>query len=64
MDDLKKKILYTGAGASSGLAGLGLFSNCGGPACASCFGCGGIGIGILLIILFNKIMERIKGQRG
>ena len=54
MDGLRHKILYTAAGASSGLAGLMLFSRCGGTACTSCFGCGGIGIGVLVILLFNK----------
>lgn len=55
MDGLRDKIFYTAAGAMSGLAGLVSFPRCAGTTCTSCFGCGGIGIGILLIILFNKI---------
>lgn len=63
MDGLRNKILYTAAGAMSGLAGLVSFTRCAGTTCASCFGCGGIGIGILLIILFNKIKGIKRGLK-
>ncbi len=55
MERLRNRLLYTALGASSGLTGLASFSRCSGNACTSCFGCAGAGIGVLLIVIFNKI---------
>ena len=55
MGGLRRKIFYTVVGASSGLAGLTMFSKCGGTACTSCFGCGAIGITALVIALFHRV---------
>ena len=64
MDGLKHKIIYAAVGAITGLAVLVPFPRCAGTTCASCFGCGGIGIGILLIVLFNKIKGDKKRPNG
>jgi len=63
MDGLRHKVLYTAAGALTGLAGL-VSSRCAGGTCTSCFGCGGIGVGILLMVLFNKIKGDKKRTNG
>lgn len=63
MNKLSRKLAYTGAGMSCGLAGLNLMPNCGGPACASCFGCVGLGVGILAMVLFHKIREGKKENK-
>ena len=63
MDGLRNKILYTAASAMSGLGVFFSFSRCAGTTCTSCFGCGGIGIGILLIVLFNKIKGTKRGLK-
>ncbi|MDI6729484.1 MAG: hypothetical protein QMD44_11240 [Thermodesulfovibrionales bacterium] len=62
MEGLKEKVLYSAIGASGGLTGLISLSKCPGNTCTSCFGCAGIGIGILLIALINKKLK--GGQRN
>lgn len=55
MERLRQKILYSALGASNGLTGLFSLSKCSGSTCTSCLGCAGIGIGLLLIVLFRKL---------
>ncbi len=55
MEKLKHKLLYAAFGAFTGLVGLISLSKCSGGACKSCLRCAGAGIGISLMILFNKL---------
>jgi hypothetical protein len=63
MDRLRDKIFYAAVSVSSGFAGLVFFARCAGTPCTACFGCGGIGFGILLIILSNKIKGIKRGLK-
>ncbi len=60
MENLQAKLLSTALGASSSMAGLLALSKCSGSTCASCFGCAGTGIGVLLFVLFSKIRRNGK----
>ena len=62
MENLRAKFVSTALGASSSLAGLLSLSKCSGSTCASCFGCAGTGMGILLLLLFNKTRENKKEE--
>lgn len=62
MERLKDKIFYSALGASGGLAGLVSLSKCQGNACTSCFGCAGVGVGILLITLIKKFKGGVKNN--
>ena len=62
MKNPKQHFLYGLIGASGGLAGLIPYSRCGGT-CTACFGCAGIGLGIVLILLAQKIMGGKGGWR-
>lgn len=54
MERLRDKILYSAIGASGGLTGLISLSRCQGNVCTSCFGCVGIGVGILLSVIIKR----------
>jgi len=64
MERLKHKLLYAAFGASSGLTGIASFSRCSGNACTSCFGCAGVGIGVLLLALVNKFKKTNEGDNN
>ncbi|MDO9288130.1 MAG: hypothetical protein Q7T83_05015 [Thermodesulfovibrionales bacterium] len=65
MEKFRNRLLYTAVGALSGLTGIASFSRCSGNACASCFGCAGAGIGVLLIVLLNKFRRsKQEGDNG
>ncbi len=55
MKSLKHKLFSGMFGASGGLAGLFSLSRCPGSNCSSCFGCVGAGVGILFMVLLNKL---------
>ncbi|MDI6744058.1 MAG: hypothetical protein QMD07_01655 [Thermodesulfovibrionales bacterium] len=57
MEKLKDKLIYSAFGGIGSAAGLISLSRCSANACASCFGCAGIGAGILLAALFNKFRK-------
>ena len=63
MRTLKDQILSGMVGAAGGLAGVVPFSRCGGN-CAACFGCVGVGLGIVLIVIGRKIMRGKEGSDG
>ena len=54
MKKVKQQILYALIGASGGLAGMLPLSRCGGH-CAACLGCAGVGLGVVLILIGQKI---------
>jgi hypothetical protein len=54
MKQSNQKILYTLIGASGGLAGMIPFSRCYGN-CIACFGCAGIGLGVIAVLIAKKI---------
>lgn len=54
MKKAKQQILYALIGATGGLAGMVPLSRCGGN-CAACFGCAGVGLGVVLILIGQKI---------
>ena len=61
---LKSHILYGSIGASTGLAGLASASVCRGGACTSCWGCVGVGLGTLLMVLYNRCKCIKKAKNG
>jgi len=64
MKKAKQQILYALIGASGGLAGMVPLSRCGGN-CAACFGCAGVGLGIVLILIgqkFKGVKEESDGM--
>lgn len=63
MKKRKQQILYSLMGASGGLAGMFPLSRCGGN-CAACFGCAGIGIGIVLILIGQKFRSKKEDSDG
>lgn len=63
MKKLNQKILYGLIGASGGLAGMLPLSRCSGY-CTTCFGCAGIGLGIILVLIRQKIREGKEGSDG
>ena len=54
MKKVKPQLLYALIGASGGLAGMLPLSRCNGN-CAACFGCAGVGLGVVLILIGKKI---------
>jgi len=63
MKKLKSHILYGSIGASTGLAGFAPASVCRGGDCTSCWGCVGVGLGTLLMVLYNNY-KRIKEAKN
>lgn len=63
MKKLKQRILYGLIGASGGLAGLLPLARCSGH-CTACFGCAGIGLGIVLVLIGQKIKGGKEGTDG
>lgn len=59
MKKYKQQILVGLIGASGGLAGMLPLVRCSGQ-CTACFGCSGIGLGIVILLIGRKI-RRIKG---
>lgn len=57
MENIKYKLLNTTFGALSGLTGIVSLSKCDSKICASCMGCAGASIGLLLIALCNKFKK-------
>ena len=55
MGKLRRRVLYGGLGAASGLVGLTTVARCGGAACTSCLGCAGAGVGLLAIALYQRV---------
>ncbi|MBU2591503.1 MAG: hypothetical protein KKC21_05755 [Nitrospinae bacterium] len=53
------KLLYSAFGGIVGAIGIISLSRCKGKGCTACFGCAGVGIGLLLIALFNKF-KRVR----
>ena len=60
MADIKNKIVYSALGVSGGVTGIALTARCSGNACASCFGCAGVGI----MLLAGALIKKIKGGKG
>ncbi len=60
MEKLKDKLIYSSFGGISSAAGLISLSRCPGNACASCFGCAGMGI----MLLAGVLIKKIKGGKG
>ena len=63
MKKLNHKILYSLIGASGGLAGMLPAARCGGY-CTTCFGCAGIGLGIILVLIGQKVRGNKEGSDG
>jgi hypothetical protein len=63
MEKLRAKLVSTALGASGGMAGLLSLSKCSGGPCTSCFGCAGAGMGLLLLVLFNRMKENRKEEK-
>jgi len=63
MKKVKQQILYAFIGASGGLAGMIPLSRCGGN-CTACFGCAGVGLGIVLILIGQKFKGVKEGSDG
>ncbi len=60
MNRLKHKVLSAILGLSSGLAGVFSINRCpGGGACSSCFGCAGVGAGVIMMILVSRFKRKI-----
>ncbi len=64
MERLRHKLLFAAFGAASGSTAIASFSRCSGNACASCFSCAGAGIGVLLLVLFNKFKKTREGDNN
>ena len=60
MKSLKHKLFSSACGVSGGLAGLLSLSRCYGNGCSSCFGCVGAGAGILVVMLFTRVIHKFK----
>jgi len=63
MKKLKTHILYGSIGTSTGLAGFASASVCRGGDCTSCWGCVGVGLGVLMMVLYNNY-KRIKEAKN
>ncbi len=63
MKKLNPKILYGLMGATGGLTGMLPFTRCSGH-CTTCFGCAGIGLGIILVLIGRKIRGGKEGSDG
>lgn len=64
MRKLKQKILYYLIGAFGGLTAMLPLARCGGH-CTTCFGCGGLGLGVVVVLIAQKIRrgkERSDGR--
>lgn len=53
MGNVRHRIVHLAMGASGGAAGLFSLARCPGTTCSSCFGCVGVGIGLVVIALFQ-----------
>lgn len=60
---ISPKILSGLIGASGGLAGMLPLARCSGH-CTTCFGCAGIGLGIVLILIGRKIRGGKEESNG
>ena len=63
MKKVKPQLLYALVGASGGLAGMLPLSRCSGN-CAACFGCAGVGLGIVLILIGQSFKRVKEGSDG
>ena len=63
MKKCSHQILYGLIGAAGGLAGVGPLSRCSGN-CSACFGCAGVGIGIVLILIGRWIRSGKEDANG
>jgi hypothetical protein len=64
MENVRAKLISAALGASSSMAGLLSLSRCSGSACTSCFGCAGVGMGVLLLVLFNRTGGNKKEEKN
>lgn len=64
MENLRANVISTALGVSSSLAGLLSLSKCPGSTCTSCFGCAGAGIGVMLLVLFNRMRTDGKEEKN
>ena len=64
MENARAKFISTALGASSSLVGLLSLSRCSAGSCSSCFGCAGTGLGILMLVLFNKMTGIKKEEKN
>jgi len=55
MASLKHKLFFSLIGASGSLSGIAASASCQGSHCGSCMGCAGIGIAMLLLLLYGKL---------
>lgn len=62
MENLRAKFMSTALGASGSMTGLLSLSQCSGGACTACLGCAGAGMGILLLLLFNRVKGNNKEE--
>lgn len=63
MENVKNKLVCGAAGIAGGLSGVVSLPHCTGSACASCFGCAGAGMGILLLLLLRKMKRGNPQER-
>ena len=63
MKKCSRQLLYGLIGATGGLAGMVPVSRCGGN-CSACFGCAGVGLGIVLILIGQRIRNGKEGAGG
>jgi hypothetical protein len=64
MKRLKTHIIYGAIGSATGLAGLVSPSVCRGGTCSSCWGCVGVGLGALLMVLYDRFKRIKKAKNG
>ena len=63
MKKVKPQILYALIGASGGLAGVLPLARCSGN-CAACFGCAGVCLGVVLILIGQRLKGVKEGSDG
>ena len=63
MKKCEKHFIYGLIGISVGLTGLVSIPRCSGT-CNACFGCAGVGMGMILILVCQKISNRKDGSDG
>lgn len=55
MGSVKNRLVHLAMTASGGAAGLFSLVRCSGTTCSACFGCVGVGAGLVMVALFQAV---------
>jgi hypothetical protein len=58
MENLRKNLSSSAAGAVGAVSGAIPLAACSGASCAACLGCVGIGAGVLALLIMKKYLRR------